>query len=181
MRINCSNPGLFTILMDVIKEVDNYTYLGGLVTKWGGADEDKLSTIVKTRYVYHKFKNVWNSSQHRQSTKIKILETIVLSVLLYGCKALNMNKCNAERRDIFVLKSLRSILKIYDPNIISNDDLYKLAWRHKVTDTIEYSWRQHLDHMPRHDPVKYPHDVVRWKSNGKRNIHCPRETWFITV
>ena len=181
MRINCSNPVLFTIWTDGIKEVDKFTYLGGLVTKWGGADEDMLSRIGKARYVYHNLKNVWNSSQYRRSTKIKIFETNVLSVLLYGCETWKMNRYNEKRIDIFVQKCLRRILKIYYPNMISNEELYKLAKVQKVTDTIKYRRRRYLGHILRQDPAKYQHAVVRWKPDGKRNIGRPRETWFRTV
>ena len=181
MRINCSNPVLFTIWTDGIKEVDKFTYLGGLVTKWGGADEDMLSRIGKARYVYHNLKSVWNSSQYRRRTKIKIFETNVLSVLLYGCETWKMNRYNEKRIDIFVQKCLRRILKIYYPNMISNDELYKLAKVQKVTDTIKYRRRRYLGHILRQDPSKYQHAVIRWKPDGKRNIGRPRETWFRTV
>ena len=153
MRINCSNPVLFTIWTDGIKEVDKFTYLGGLVTKWGGADEDMLSRIGKARYAYHNLKSVWNSSQYRRRTKIKIFETNVLSVLLYGCETWKMNRYNEKRIDIFVQKCLRRILKIYYPNMISNDELYKLAKVQKVTDTIKYRRRRYLGHILRQDHI----------------------------
>ena len=133
MRINCTNPVLFTIWTDGIKEVDKFTYLGGMVTKWGGANEDMLSRIGKARYAYHKLKNVWNSSVYRRKTKLKIFESNVISVLLYGCEAWKMNKYNEKRIDTFIQKCLRRILKIYYPNMISNDELYKLANIQKVS------------------------------------------------
>ena len=39
MQINCSNHVLFTIWTDGIKEVYKFTYLGGVVPEWGGADQ----------------------------------------------------------------------------------------------------------------------------------------------
>ena len=181
MRINCSNPVLFTIWTDGIKEVDKFTYLGGMVTKWGGANEDMLSRIGKARYAYHKLKNIWNSSVYRKTTKIKIFESNVISVLLYGCESWKINKYNEKRIDTFIQKCLRRILKIYYPNMISNEELYKLAKIQKVSDTIRYRRRRYIGHILRQDPLSYPHAVVKWHPEGKRSLGRPRETWMRTA
>ena len=181
MRINCTNPVLFTIWTDGIKEVDKFTYLGGMVTKWGGANEDMLSRIGKARYAYHKLKKVWNSSVYRRKTKMKIFESNVISVLLYGCESWKINKYNEKRIDTFVQKCLRRILKIYYPNMISNEELYKLAKIKKVSDTIRYRRRRYIGHILRQDPLKYPHAVIKWQPEGKRSLGRPRETWMRTA
>ena len=181
MRINCTNPVLFTIWTDGIKEVDKFTYLGGMVTKWGGANEDMLSRIGKARYAYHKLKNVWNSSVYRRKTKLKIFESNVISVLLYGCEAWKMNKYNEKRIDTFIQKCLRRILKIYYPNMISNDELYKLANIQKVSTTIQYRRRRYIGHILRQNPASYQHAVIKWQPQGKRSLGRPRETWKRTA
>ena len=58
MRINCTNPVLFTIWTDGINEVHKFTYLGEMVTQGRGANEDMLSRIGKARYAYYKLKKV---------------------------------------------------------------------------------------------------------------------------
>ena len=181
MRINCSNPVLFTIWTDGIQEVDKFTYLGGMVTKWGGANEDMLSRIGKARFAYHRLNKVWNSSVYRMKTKLKIFESNVISVLLYGCEAWKMNKYNEKRIDTFVQKCLRRILKIFYPNMISNDELYKLANIQKVSTTIQYRRRRYIGHVLRQDPASYPHAVLKWQPAGKRSLGRPRETWKRTA
>ena len=71
-----------------------------MVTKWGGANEDMLGRIGKARYAYHKLKKVWNSSVYRRKTKMKIFESNVISVLLYGCESWKMNEYNEKNRHI---------------------------------------------------------------------------------
>ena len=65
--------------------------------------------------------------------------------------------------------------------MISSDELYKLSKVKKVTDTIKYGRRRYLGHILRQDPPKYPHAVLGWKPNEKRNIGRPRETWVRTI
>ena len=58
MCINCSNSLLFPIWTDAIKEVDKFTYLFVMVTKWGDATEDMIRRIGKEGYVYQQLKSL---------------------------------------------------------------------------------------------------------------------------
>ena len=92
-----------------------------------------------------------------------------------------MNKYNEKRIDTFIQKCLRRILKIYYPNMISNDELYKLANIQKVSTTIQYRRRRYIGHILRQNPASYQHAIIKWQPQGKRSLGRPRETWKRTA
>ena len=84
LRINNHQQDPITLNGEEIKEVDKFTYLGSIVSKDGGADEDIRSRIGKARHASRSLNNIWRSSNLSTKTKIRIFNTNVKSVLLYG-------------------------------------------------------------------------------------------------
>ena len=69
---------------EALDEVESFTYLGSIVDNTGGAEADIRARIGKARAAFQQLKNVWRSSLLGTSTKIRIFNTIVKPVLLYG-------------------------------------------------------------------------------------------------
>ena len=67
-----------------IKEVDKFTYLGSVVSKDGGADEDIKSRISKSRHVFRTLTPIRRSSALSLHKKFRVFNTNVKSVMLYG-------------------------------------------------------------------------------------------------
>jgi hypothetical protein len=87
MRINnkCNN----TIILEnqTIGKVVDFTYLGSNVSENGGAIKDVNIRIQKARGAFSRLWKIWQSTHIHKSTKIKIFNSCVKSVLLYGCEA----------------------------------------------------------------------------------------------
>ena len=94
MNTTSSTP--ITIQSDSLEEVDSFTYLGSIVDKQGGTDADVKIRISKARTAYHQLKNIWASRDLSNNTKLRIFNTNVKSVLLYGAETwrstVNTNK-----------------------------------------------------------------------------------------
>ena len=67
-----------------IKETETFTYLGSIVSKNDGADEDIRSKVNKARHAFNTLRPVWNSSTLSLLKKTRIFNTNVKLVLLYG-------------------------------------------------------------------------------------------------
>ncbi|VDP22316.1 unnamed protein product [Schistosoma margrebowiei] len=85
----CTNP--VTTDGD-LEDVKNFTYLGSIIDEHGGSDADVKVRIDKARAAYLQLKNIWNSKQLSTNTKVRIFNTNVKTVLLYGAETWRITK-----------------------------------------------------------------------------------------
>ena len=69
---------------------------------------------------FMKLKIIRNSNKFSLKTKLRLFESIVMSVLIYGCETLKINESDNKKLDTFLFKCFRRILKIRWPYVISN-------------------------------------------------------------
>jgi hypothetical protein len=84
LRINTSKGDPFTLRGKSIEDVDNFTYLGSVVARDGGASQEVLQRIQKANGVFVQLYPVWKNSRISTRTKLRILCSNVKSLLLYG-------------------------------------------------------------------------------------------------
>ena len=92
MTLNVNNPTPITLADEVLRYVDRFTYLGSVFTKGGGADEDVNRRLSKARTPFGMLEPVWRSSQYSNITKIKLYQSCIVSVLLYGSECWKMTQ-----------------------------------------------------------------------------------------
>ncbi|VDO93581.1 unnamed protein product [Schistosoma curassoni] len=80
----CTNP--ITIKGEDLEDVKTLTYLGSIFDEQGGSDADVKARIGKTRAAYLQLRNIWNSKQLSTNTKVRISNTNVRTVVLYGAE-----------------------------------------------------------------------------------------------
>ena len=77
---------------EAIDEVEDFTYLGNNISKDGGSDRDILARIGKARTVIAILRPVRRSKVISGKTKLRIFNTNVKSVLLYGLETWRATK-----------------------------------------------------------------------------------------
>ena len=181
MRINAKRVTPFTVNEKDIKDTNIFTYLGATITTSGGASEDMKIRIGKARNAYHRLKKMWNSGQYRRKTKMKIFQSNVISVLLYGCETWKMTETDEQCLDTFVHKCLRRILKIFWPTKMSNEGVRRIAGLEKVSTQIRKRRWKYIGHVLRKSPDDHQRIALRWTPDGRRKRGRPKETWRRTV
>jgi hypothetical protein len=68
--------------------------------------------------------------------KLRIYNTNVKSILLYGCETWKTNKNIINRRQVFVNKCLRRILRIWWPNKISKKQLWERTKQEAISNCM---------------------------------------------
>ena len=68
----------------ILGEVDSFTYLGSIVDKKGGTEADIKARIGKARNAFIQLQKVWKSSKISLRTKLRLFDSNVKAVLLYG-------------------------------------------------------------------------------------------------
>ena len=69
-----------------MEEVGIFNYFGSILENQGGTDAYVRTRIGKARAAFHQLKNIWGSSVIGITTKIRLFNTIVKPLLLYGAE-----------------------------------------------------------------------------------------------
>ena len=99
---------------------------------------------------FQSYKKIWENG-HRidLTTRLKLYEALVVSVLLYNCNSWAAPKNVIEKVDICHRKHLRKILRIYYPATISNVHLYKRCNTRPLSEKIAKARWTMLGHVLR--------------------------------
>ena len=97
-----------------LDEVDTVKYLGAVVTDQGSKPE-VLSRIAQTTAALAKLKTIWSDKHNSLSSKIRLIRSLVISVLLYACETRTLTA------DILKMRCFRKLLGISYRDHITND------------------------------------------------------------
>nr|KAG5696582.1 hypothetical protein BaRGS_030450 [Batillaria attramentaria] len=81
MRVNHKQHDPIQLHQEDIKEVDKFIYLGSVVSKDGGTDEDIKSRTNKARHAFRTLRPIWRSTALSLRNKIRIFNSNVKSTL----------------------------------------------------------------------------------------------------
>ena len=181
MRINNKQNTPIQLNGENIRETDKFTYLGSIVSKDGGADNDVKSRTNKARHAFNTLRQIWNSKALSINTKTRIFNTNVKSVLLYGSETWKVTKTINNKLQSFVNKCLRHILNIRWPDTISNTSLWEKTKQDPIHIEIKRRKWGWIGHTLRKSPENITRQALDWNPQGKRKVGRPRQTWRRSV
>jgi ribosomal protein L31E len=162
---------------NILEEVESFTYLGSVVDKTGGTDADVKTRIGKARTAFVMLGKIWKTNNISTATKIRIFNSNVKSVLLYGAETWKTTKTMLKKIQAFVNRCLRRILHIWWPNKITNEELWRKTNEKPILEQIrsrKWGWIGHTLRKPRHSTTR---QALLWNPQGKRKRGRPRNTW----
>ena len=181
MRLNCKNTEPIKFQNgDTIKETKDFTYLGAVVSTEGGCDKDVDSRLSKATTAFRKLKRIWGSTQYNRRTKIKLFNTLVKPVLLYGSEKWKTNVQDNRKIDSFQYQCLKRSLVIFWPYMVSIDELKEKAGCTRISIEVKRRWIL-LGHVLRMPREHYCVTALTWAPMGKRKVGRPKTTWCRTV
>ena len=77
MKINTSVTTPITVVGEHVKEVESFVYLGSVVDKKGGTDQDVKARVGKARGAFVLLKKIWGSTEISTGTKLRIFNSNV--------------------------------------------------------------------------------------------------------
>ena len=99
----------------------------GVINVQGGSDADIKTRIGKARGAFVALNNIWKSKQITKKNKLRLFNSNVKSVLMYGSETWRYTKTNMKRIQTFINTCLRKIFEIKWPDTISNSELWQRA------------------------------------------------------
>ncbi|VDP00826.1 unnamed protein product [Schistosoma margrebowiei] len=85
-KYNMENTDSITLDGETLEDVKSFTYLNCIIDEQGESDADVNVRIDKARTAFPQLKNIWNSKQPSTNIKVRILNTNVKTVLMYGAE-----------------------------------------------------------------------------------------------
>ncbi|KAK7101726.1 hypothetical protein V1264_020063 [Littorina saxatilis] len=181
MLLNAERPTPVKAYGADLPQTEQFTYLGSIIRKDGGAEKDIKSRLNKARNVMRTMNNTWKSAQYSTHTKLKLYRSCVMSTLMYGSECWRMTKSDAAKLSSFHTTCLRKILRIFWPRKISNNDLLQRCNMEEMETLItQRRWRW-IGHVLRMENDSIPKVALRWTPEGKRKRGRPNQTWRRTV
>ena len=177
LKVNSTSTHPISIETKALEEVDSFTYLGSIVDKQGGTDADIKIRIRKARIAFQQLKNIWSSRKLSYNTKIRIFNTNVKSVLMYGAETWRTTSNTNKKLQTFINTCLRRILKIRWPETIRNEELWERTRQRPVDIEIKQRRWRWIGHTLRKSPTNTTRQALKWNPQGKRKRGRPRNSW----
>ena len=177
IRINADSNEPVKIGAESLEEVDSFTYLGSIVNKQAGSEEDILNRLKKARQSFGMLSKIWKSNSLSRKTKLRIFNSNVKSVLLYGSESWSLTQKLENKVQVFVNTSLRRILRIRWPETISNLELWRQTDQTPIISQIKkrkYKW---IGHTLRRPTNEIQRQALTWNPPGTRRAGRPYLTW----
>ena len=177
LRINATSQEHVMVGDVNLEDVNTFEYLGSKIDESGGTDTDVKARICKARSAFASLNKIWNSRTLSVRTKLRLFNSNVMSVLLYGAETWFLNKTHETKLQVFINKCLRRIHKVFWPNTISNKDLLERSNMNEIKMVIKQRKWRWLGHTLRKGPEDITKQSLRWNPQGKRKAGRPRNTW----
>ena len=110
-KINTTANTPITVDGEPIKEMESFIYLGSVVDQQGGSDRDVTAMVGKARTTFVMLKNILAFGKISMRTKLRIFNSSVKSVLLYGCETWRTTQTMQQKIQTFFNTCLRCIYK----------------------------------------------------------------------
>ena len=181
MTLNITTPAPIKVNSTDLPQTDRFAYLGSIIRPVGGTKEDICSRLGKARSAFRSMVNVWRSTQYSTNTKLRLYQSCVLSVLLYGSECWRITETDLRKLRTFHTTCLRKILRIFWPVKISNENLLDKCGQEDMAIIVaQRRWRW-IGHVLRREPESISRTALHWTPEGKRARGRPRTTWRRTV
>ncbi|XP_018799418.1 PREDICTED: uncharacterized protein LOC108975403 [Bactrocera latifrons] len=177
MSINTTETPNLQIAGPGLEEVDEFCYLGSIISKNGGSAADIRNRISKGHAAFGVLDKVWKSTHISIRTKLKIFDSSDKSIVLYGCETWNVAANVLQSLQSFFSRCLRKIWRIFWPNVISNTNLWTVTKQLPIHIEIQrrkWKWIGHTLQKP-HDDIS--RTALDWNPQRSRRRGRPANTW----
>ena len=148
------------------------------MSKSNATVKDITNRLQKAKSSFVQLNKVWRSPNISEKTKIRIYNSNVLTVLLYGAECWRVTQRDSQR----LSSCLRKICRIYWTQKIINKELYQRTGQRDITTVIMQRRCRWLGHVIRKDGDSITRTALRWTpDSGRRKRGRPRETCRKTI
>ena len=175
------NPPAVRISIEntVLKQVDQFTYLGGVATSDASCGSDIKRRIGLATGASASLSTIWAAKEISKQTKIRVYQSLVLSILLYNSETWTLRETDKRRLLVFEMTVLRRILGITRRDRWRNQDVRsQLDLARDVVQEIQQRRLAYFGHVCRMSGHRIPNIALYGRVHGTRPVGRPRRKWM---
>ena len=141
-----------------LEEVTSFKYLGAILYKDGTCSAEVRIRIASAMAIMARLKGIWRCNTITFASKFKLCESLVTSILLYGCETWTLLPDSEKRTQAFETKCLRKLLCIsyleHKTNSWMRSRINSLVGPHEpLLATVKRQKHAWFAHVTRHDSL----------------------------
>lgn len=161
-----------------IEQVEEFVYLGSLMTKEGSSEKEIIRRISLGNYRFRQLRSLWKRREISMKTKLRIYEATVMSVVLYGAESFTCSDEDYAKLNVFHTNKLRAIVSKRRDQI-SNAKLFKLTGMFPLENYVRKYRLRWAGHVSRMDNSRLPKKTLFGALvEGRRGRGRPKKNWM---
>jgi len=161
-----------------LNQVEDFIYLGGTISEDATTDQDVKRRIGLACGVMQSLCSIWKAKNISLETKVKVYETLVLSVLLYNSETWALKETAKQKLRVFEMNCLRRIKGVTRRNRIRNADIrMELNISMDVVQRIQRRRLRYFGHITRMKADRLPNIALFGRVHGSRKRGRPKKRW----
>lgn len=155
-----------------IEQVKSFKYLGHTMTEDGKCGTEIKCRIAQAKEAFSKRKELLTKSL-KKSTKIKIVKTLIWTILLYGCETWTLKKDDIRKLEALEMWIWRRMEKISWVDKVSNEEVLERVGVHRqLINALRNRKKCWIGHLLRGNGMLK--EIIEGRMEGKRSRGRPR-------
>ena len=175
--------GLVNIDGMEVEVVESFKYLGMTVAGDGNIEEEINERIGAANRCLFSLMSLLKKRSISERTKLRVYNTIIRPILIYGCETWSLTKKQEKRLEVFENKILRIITgPVYDQGMQEwrrrhNWELRERSKQPHISQIVKGRRIQWAGHIARMGEERMPRRVFLAQVDGRRPLGRPRKDW----
>ena len=173
-----ANLDSFVVDGEPVEVVHDYVFLGAKIADDARDNQEVLRRIAMGKKAIMSLAKIWRDRGISLATKVKLVETLVFPITLYGAESWTLRKRDRKKIDSFELWCWRRILRIPWTARRSNISvLSEVKPSRPLQAVILEASLRFFGHVARR-PTSLERDIMLGRMEGQRRRGRPRITWL---
>ena len=161
MAQGVNNPPSITLHNEVLVKTEKFKYLGSVFTSNVSLDDELNIRIGRAASSFGKLiDKVWQNHKLTIKTKVRVYETCVIPVLLYGSECWTLYSYQERKLNSFHMRCLRKIMGISRQDKVSNNKVLQLSEISSIHDLTRRNRLRWLGHLSRMSDDRMPKNIL---------------------
>lgn len=167
-----------------LEEVNSFKYLGATLSKDGSCTAEVRIRIAAAMAAMARLSRIWKSSNISFTTKYRLYQSLVVSILLYGCETWTLLADSERRIMAFETKCLRKLLGISYLEHKTNGYVHKkikdlVGLQEPLLATVKRRKLGWFGHVTRHDTLSKR--ILQGTVEGGRRRGRQKKSWVENI
>ena len=172
LDIRCRNTRLEQVL--------HFKYLGAMVEHTAGVTKEIKARLGAARSALGSLDSFWGHRSISNSTKLKLVKTLVWPIALYGCESWTLLKADTARLHVFEMRCYRRMLKVSWREHRTNESiLEELRTSRQLVSAVKKRKLQYFGHITRAQNLST--HLLDGRLHGQRPRGRPKRRWLDDV